>query len=139
MFSFLKKQSGNHPIKRLEEFKSNQFDFLILADCAYLMTFKQMDMAHFAKYASRQLYMKVYTTLSLERPWAGVSDKFKKTKWSLVESCDDSSFKASKEVVFDKVNVSKQLKISVADDYKELWHVFKKPTGDFVVESIIQL
>lgn len=120
-------------------FKSSQKDFLESADAAYAMTFKQMDMSHFAKFASRPLYMDIYRSLTLERPWAGVSDKFKKTTWTLIETDKDGSFLASKETVFDKVNVSKQLKLSVADDYKELWGVVKNNTGDYVVEKISQM
>lgn len=118
---------------------SAQRKFLESADAAYLLTFKQMDMGHFAKYASRQLYMVIYKSLTLERPWAGVSDKFKKTIWTLIEVTEDNSFLVEKETIFDKVNVSKQLRLSVADDYKEWWGITMNATGGYVIEKITQV
>jgi hypothetical protein len=138
MFGLFKK-TNDSPVVFTGGFKHSQREFLESADAAYLLTFKQMDMAHFAKYASRQLYMTVYRSLTLERPWAGVSDKFKKTTWILIETDSEGSFMTQKETVFDKVNVSKQLRLSVADDYNELWGVSKNATGDYIVQKITQL
>lgn len=133
------KQKIESPVVFTGGFKAEQKNFLDCADGAYLLTFKQMDMSHFAKYASRQLYMIIYRSLTLERPWAGVSDKFKKTTWTLIETDAEGNFLASKETIFDKVNVSRQLSLSVADDYRELWGVSKNNTGGYIVEKITQL
>lgn len=137
MFGLFKSNS-NASLIFVGKFKSAQKEFLELADEAYLLTFKQLDMKHFAKYSSRQLYMNIYRSLTLERPWACVSDKFKKTTWSLIETEGDD-FLATKETVFDKVNVSKQLKLSVADDYKELWGVSRNTIGEYIVERITEV
>lgn len=138
MFGLFKK-TNDSPVTFSGGFKHAQKEFLEEADAAYLLTFKQMDMTHFAKFASRTLYMTIYRSLTLDRPWAGVSDKFKKTKWTLIETDKEGRFLVQKETEFDKVNVSKQLKLSVADDYKELWGVSKSATGDYVVEKITQV
>lgn len=138
MFGLFKKRIDS-PVTFKGGFSSSQKGFLESADAAYLLTFKQMDMRHFAKYASRQLYMIIYRSLTLERPWAGVSDKFKKTTWTLIETNKQKDFLVQKETVFDKVNVSKQLRLSVADDYKELWGVTVNAAGDYVVEKITQI
>lgn len=137
MFGFLKR-AVDSPVTFIGGFKGAQKDFLESADEAYLLTFKQMDMSHFSKYASRTLYMTIYRSLTVERPWAGVSDKFKKTTWTLLETAEDGSFLASKMTTFDKVNVSRQLKLSVADDYKELWGVVRNSSGSYIVERITE-
>lgn len=141
MFGFLKSSTTTSGSSTSFEggFKSKQREFLEKADYAYLLTFKTMDMAHFARYASRALYMTIYHSITLERPWAGVSDKFKKTTWELIESDENGQFLAHKVTVFDKVNVSRQLKLSVADDYEELWGVVKNVAGEYVVEKIQQM
>lgn len=133
------KSTIDSPVAFTGGFKSAQKSFLEEADEAYLLTFKQMDMAHFAKYASRQLYMVIYRSLTLERPWACVSNKFKKTTWMLIEAEQDGSFLCQKNTVFDKVNVSKQLRLSVADDYKEMWGVVRSSTGGYEVAKIAEL
>lgn len=117
-------------------FISKQKEFLQEADDAYAMTFRQLDMSHFAAYASRNMYMVVYKTLSYERPWAGISNKFKTTKWTLLEVDEEGCFLALKETVFDRVNVSKHLKLSVADDFKELWGVIVDSSGKYKIERI---
>lgn len=134
MFGFLKKVVDD-PISFDSKFSSKEKDFLEEADEAYLMTFKQMDMKYFAKFASRTLYMNIYRTLSVDRPWAGVSNRFKKTKWSMVDE-SKTGFRCTKSTVFDKVNVTKQLKLSVADDYVELWYISKTDSGKLTVEDI---
>lgn len=138
MFGFLKR-AVDSPISFVGGFKTSQKNFLEAADNAYILTFKQLDMSHFAKFASRQLYMTIYRSLTVERPWAGVSNKFKKTTWTLLEVDNNGNFLASKDTVFDKVNVSRQLKLSVADDYSELWGVVKNNTGEYIVERITYL
>lgn len=134
MFGLFKK-SGS-PVSFKGGFSGSQKDFLESADDAYALTFKQMDMSHFAKYASRPLYISIYRSLAVERPWVGVSNKFKKTTWTLINKDKNGNFEASKDTVFDKVNVSRQLKLSVADDYSELWNVTKNNAGDYIVDKI---
>ena len=136
MFGFLRR-SVDSSVTFCGGFNSLQKDFLECADEAYTMTFKQLDMSHFAKYASRSLYITIYRSLSLERPWASVSNKFKNTTWTLLAE-DSKGFVASKATVFDKVNVTRQLKLSVADDYKEFWFITKNNKGDFIVDNISQ-
>ena len=130
------KRTVQEPVKFVGGFKGVHKDFLKAADEAYLLTFKSKDMRHFAKFATRALYMVVYRTLSMERPWAGISDKFRETTWNLVELNQDGSFIASKSTTFDKVAVSKQLKLSVADDYTELWYVTTSSNGGLIVDKI---
>ena len=134
LFGFLRKGIGS-PISFVGRFTKDQKEFLENADEAYNLTFKTMDMRHFAKYSSRPLYMMVYNSLTLDRPWADVSNKFKKTTWTLLEIDTDGNFLVSKKTVFDKVSVSKQLKLSVADDYQELWGVVVKGPS-YIVERI---
>jgi hypothetical protein len=138
MFGLFKSNS-NSSLIFIGNFKSNQKDFLERADEAYLLTFKQMDMSYFAKFASRNLYMMIYRSLTSERSWVGVSNKFKKVTWTMIEQDKEGSFLASKDTIFDKVNVSRQLKLSVADDYRELWGVIKSIDGNYTVERISEV
>ena len=136
MFWFFNKENVNKIYKG--NFKEEQKLFLEDADKAYTDTFKKLDMTGFAKYASRSLYMVVYRSLSYERPWASVSDKFKTTTWFMLDSNSDGSFSVKKETVFDKVRVSKDLKLSISNDIVEKWDI-KVKSNKYYIDNIVQL
>lgn len=134
--SFKKKDIPSSNKKSYDrKLSKSQINFLNEADYNYTMTFKTLDMKYFSKYASRELYMSIYYTLSVERPWIGISDKFKHTTWKLLEVDENNNFLVQKTTTFDKVKITKQLKLSVADDYSEYW-VIVCINNKMVVEKI---
>lgn len=123
------------PVTYDGEFGKIEKDFLSTVDENQMLTFQKHDMSYIARFVSRPLYMSLYNTLVYERPEAAISRDFKKTTWTKLFQNQDGSFAVKKSVTFDKVGVSKQLKLSVANDYSETWYV-KREDEKFTLMSI---
>lgn len=136
MFNFLR-SSEDCNVSYIGLFPDKLKNFLETSDSAYCLTFKQMDMSHIAKFVSRGLYMNIYKSLTYERPWVGVSNKFKSIKWSVISNTSDKEINIVKSTIFDKVSINKQLKLSVADDYKEMWTIIKNSNNDYIIQNIV--
>lgn len=118
------------------KFSSGQKDFLVKAEQAYCLTFKKCDMGPVSRLVTRDVYMQIYNSLTVERSWTAISDKFKTVEWSFKSGGPDC-FTVVKTTVFDKVNVSRGLKLAMCDNFTEEWDVFRKKDGSFVVSKIV--
>lgn len=116
MFLFGKKKETSGLPKQL-------LDFLTLADETYMKAFMMKSVKVLNEYFSRECCIKLARVVYSEGNCRFFgTEKFRTTTWTVKKSDSEKLF-LIKEVVFDKVKVSKSFKMQIADDYSEEWCV----------------
>lgn len=111
-------------------------DFLTSADDMYMRAFSMKSIKVLGNHFSRECCVKLARVIYSEGNFRFFgTEKFRSTTWT-IEKQDDEKIYIIKQVDFDKVKISKNFKMQIADNYSEKWCV---STPDFMVLDVYKL
>lgn len=111
-------------------------DFLTAADDVYMRSFAIKSIKVLSKHFSRECCIKLSRAIYGEGNFRFFgTDKFRTTTWK-IDSEESGILKILKTVDFDKVKISKNFKMQIADNYSEMWYV---RNDDYLVVNIVRL
>lgn len=128
MFGKKKKDTSSLP-KQLQE-------FLTAADEMYMRAFAIKGIKTLSKHFSRECCIKLSRVIYGEGNYRFFgTDKFRTTTWN-IEGNESGTLKIKKIVDFDKVKISKNFKMQIAENYTEMWYV---TDGDYLVTNVVRV
>lgn len=124
-------------LRRSNSDNSNVVKFCKFVNPIYEDTFQTLNLQPLAPYVTRSLYAYIYNSLSFSRSWVGIPDNYRTVYWDLVQEEGTKSI-VRKTVMFDKIKTSTNVKISLANNFSELWLV-NISEGKYIVERIKEI
>lgn len=96
--------------------------FLDTVDSEYMKAYTTRSIQILQKYVSRECALKISRVIGAYNSRYFGTERFRKTTWTILDNiCDRLTIK--KSVEFSKVKISGTVKMSVADNYEEIWIV----------------
>lgn len=107
---------------KTDKISGKMVNFLNKVDEEYMLAYNTKTIRGLQEYISRECGISVSQKIhGVGSRYFGAA-KFRNTKWQL-QSKEGNSYTILKSVVFDKITVAGAMRMSVANDYQEIWVV----------------